>query len=92
MIDPNEAPDGYIAVPWYDTEHAGCAACAFSGERIAECIEVLCCENNRKDRTSVYFVPVGEAPQTYTPINFSPGCGTCVFVRSPSCRKCPCYN
>ena len=48
MIDPNEAPEGYLAV----AVKSGCQGCAFIGD----CWRADCTPNNRKDLCHVIFV------------------------------------
>ena len=51
MIDPNEAPEGYLAVKGNN----GCFECAFKN-RSADCLSADCTPNNRKDLCHVIFV------------------------------------
>lgn len=50
MIDPNEAPEGYLAV-----EYFGCDGCAFT---LADknCLSASCARDSRKDGCDVIFV------------------------------------
>lgn len=53
MIDPNEAPAGFVAEPFLD-----CAFCAFgntSAEEMLNCFNHPCMAFERKDRTEVQF-------------------------------------
>ena len=50
MIDPNEAPEGYLAV-----EYRGCDGCAFKYGS-ADCLFAECTAIRRKDRHDVIFV------------------------------------
>ena len=51
MIDPNEAPEGYLAV-----EERGCFGCAFNDKPLNDCLSVECEASRRKDGHSVIFV------------------------------------
>ena len=50
MVDPNEAPEGYLAV-----ECCGCDGCAFKYIS-AECLSAECASKRRKDGHYVIFV------------------------------------
>ena len=50
MIDPNDAPRGYVAV-----EGNGCFGCAFK-YRSADCLYAECTASHRKDGHYVIFV------------------------------------
>ena len=50
MIDPNEAPEGYLAV-----EGSGCFGCAFKYIS-ADCLSAECAAGRRKDGHYVIFV------------------------------------
>lgn len=58
MIDPNEAPEGAVAVPF-----AACHDCMFfTGEscKIASSnVDVSCVAGARKDKTEVHYKPIG---------------------------------
>ena len=55
-IDPNEAPEGYMAVDDNDGE-AGCNLCSFDFKfSTKDCFYSPCHKNYRKDGCSVYFV------------------------------------
>ena len=50
MIDPNEAPEGYLAV-----EYCGCDGCAFTPAD-KNCFSAICGGGCRKDGCNVAFV------------------------------------
>ena len=51
MIDPNEAPEGYLAV-----EGSGCFWCAFKDTPPDDCLSAECRASRRKDGHCVIFV------------------------------------
>ena len=54
MLDPNEAPDGYIAVE--RVEHMDdCEFCAFTDDELA-CMDAHCYDNYRNYKTQGYFI------------------------------------
>lgn len=55
MINPNEAPKGYVAVK-APSHGRACVSCAFI-KYGAKCLDSDCHEKFRKDRTSVIFIP-----------------------------------
>lgn len=54
MIDPNEAPEGYFAVPRLSTSL--CGGCEFF-DLDAECPPVSCVRPRRRDGEEVVFIP-----------------------------------
>ena len=53
MIDPNEAPEGFVAEP-----HLNCRFCALYGtpfEQTKMCVDSACMEFERADKTDVQF-------------------------------------
>lgn len=55
MIDPNEAPEGFVAVE-APTHEWPCISCAFKVDD-ARCLDSACYKGSRKDRTNVIFIP-----------------------------------
>lgn len=53
MFNPNEAPDGYLAVD--DGEYSKCILCSFIEDE-KMCSNTSCASFSRKDSTSVHFV------------------------------------
>ena len=51
MVDPNEAPEGYLAV-----EGSGCFWCAFNDMPLDDCLSAECEASRRKDGHYVIFV------------------------------------
>jgi len=64
MLDPNEAPEGYIAVEW-DKHIDRCEFCAFTDDELA-CMDAHCYDTYRKDKSNVYFI---KKEQTDTKVN-----------------------
>jgi len=52
MINPNEAPEGFVAVE----ETRGCNGCAFDHDN-PRCLTASCSSTNRTDKTNVIFIP-----------------------------------
>lgn len=57
-IDPNDAPDGYKAMP--EIIDGGCRGCAFQSQGEAVCRPFPCTETRRADGHWVIFVPEEE--------------------------------
>ena len=53
QVNPNEAPEGYIAVEW--DESSGCDYCIFS-DVYEECMRALCYPTFRRDKHNVIFI------------------------------------
>ena len=61
MVNPNEAPEGYVAVA-YVVGKSSCDECSFSSSRDCGCraAGVSCLSSNRDDNCGVYFIPKKE--------------------------------
>ena len=62
-VDPNEAPEGYVAVEW---DGAGCTGCSFRNTLLCPVNdngEWVCLGENRKDGKDVHFMKE-QAPET----------------------------
>jgi len=57
MIDPNEAPDGFVAVSPYKKNGHICSGCAFYKDDECQMSDSLCFPSWRKDGERVIFIP-----------------------------------
>lgn len=62
-LDPNEAPEGYVAVPIGNNPANFCRGCAFQNDE-EMCNSAKCMIVNRKDRQSVIFKKREKAPES----------------------------
>jgi len=60
-VDPNEAPDGYVAVEYLDV---CCSNCVFDSDIVA-CNNAPCLGKYRKDKTAVYFIKAKAKENNY---------------------------
>lgn len=56
-VNPNEAPEGFVAVGVSSTDCAGCVGCTYSGS-------FSCVKSARQDKSNVIFVPRSDKPAT----------------------------
>lgn len=85
MIDINEAPEGYIAVPASPDVDNACALCAFNaGPGCARPSSgPPCLGDYRRDRTEVYFRSKSEEPRpngTAGPVPYAPAAADDVLL------------
>jgi hypothetical protein len=83
-FDPDDAPPGYIALP-YDAA-GGCRNCSFANDE--QCSVVPCMVSQRDDCQPAIFKL--RASQTY--LAKPRGCDSCIFSPTSACRNCPYYK
>tara|TARA_R110002020_G_scaffold41921_21_gene123283 strand:- start:1248 stop:1445 length:198 start_codon:yes stop_codon:yes gene_type:complete len=56
-INPNDAPEGYVAEEQFYHGQGGCQGCSFIGERNKHgCLDRMCLDMDREDQTNVIFI------------------------------------